>query len=239
MLYNEKKHMFWLYKKVGEFLKDAVYAANDGIITTFAVVAGVVGASLDPVIILVLGFANLFADGISMASGSYLGTKSEEDQCTQERGRNLKVLRENRELYKERVSKFLRNKGYGEIKVTELSQLILENEQFALDFMLHEDRGLCQQVENRAFKGAAVTFVSFLIAGLVPLVPYIFFSNGANTFIYAVLFTGVALFVVGAARSAFIEKSWIVAGVEMFSVGGVAAAIAYGIGYMVSVIVVR
>jgi len=231
--------MFWLYKKVGEFLKDAVYAANDGIITTFAVVAGVVGASLDPVIILVLGFANLFADGISMASGSYLGTKSEEDQCTQERGRNLKVLRENRELYKERVSKFLRNKGYGEIKVTELSQLILENEQFALDFMLHEDRGLCQQVENRAFKGAAVTFVSFLIAGLVPLVPYIFFSNGANTFIYAVLFTGVALFVVGAARSAFIEKSWIVAGVEMFSVGGVAAAIAYGIGYMVSVIVVR
>ena len=186
--------MFWLYKKVGEFLKDAVYAANDGIITTFAVVAGVVGASLDPVIILVLGFANLFADGISMASGSYLGTKSEEDQCTQERGRNLKVLRENRELYKERVSKFLRNKGYGEIKVTELSQLILENEQFALDFMLHEDRGLCQQVENRAFKGAAVTFVSFLIAGLVPLVPYIFFSNGANTFIYAVLFTGVALF---------------------------------------------
>ena len=231
--------MFWLYKKVGEFLKDAVYAANDGIITTFAVVAGVVGASLDPVIILVLGFANLFADGISMASGSYLGTKSEEDQCTQERGRNLKVLRENRELYKERVSKFLRNKGYGEIKVTELSQLILENEQFALDFMLHEDRGLCQQVENRAFKGAAVTFVSFLIAGLVPLVPYIFFSNGANTFIYAVLFTGVALFVVGAARSAFIEKSWIVAGVEMFSVGGVAAAIAYGIGYMVRVIVVR
>ena len=111
--------MFWLYKKVGEFLKDAVYAANDGIITTFAVVAGVVGASLDPVIILVLGFANLFADGISMASGSYLGTKSEEDQCTQERGRNLKVLRENRELYKERVSKFLRNKGYGPFELRE------------------------------------------------------------------------------------------------------------------------
>ena len=96
----------WLYKKIGEFLKDAVYAANDGIITTFAVVAGVVGASLDPFIILVLGFANLFADGISMASGNYLGTKSEKDLYSKERSGNLRLLEENKEVYKERITNF-------------------------------------------------------------------------------------------------------------------------------------
>ena len=59
------------------FLGDAVFAASDGIITTFAIVAGAAGASLDSGVVLVLGFANLFADGISMAAGNYLGVKSE------------------------------------------------------------------------------------------------------------------------------------------------------------------
>lgn len=61
------------------FLRDIVYAANDGLITTFAIVAGVVGASLSSRVILILGFSNLFADGFSMASGNYLGVKTEEE----------------------------------------------------------------------------------------------------------------------------------------------------------------
>ena len=67
------------HKQGGQYLKDAVYAANDGIVTTFAVVAGVVGASLDPIVILILGISNLLADGFSMASGNYLGSRSETD----------------------------------------------------------------------------------------------------------------------------------------------------------------
>ena len=61
----------------GEYLSDAVFSASDGVVTTFAVVAGSAGASLDPNVVLILGFANLFADGFSMASGIYIGVKSE------------------------------------------------------------------------------------------------------------------------------------------------------------------
>jgi vacuolar iron transporter family protein len=61
------------------FLKDAVFAASDGLITTFAIVAGSVGAELSPKVIVILGFANLLADGFSMGSGSYIGVKSEQD----------------------------------------------------------------------------------------------------------------------------------------------------------------
>lgn len=61
------------------YVKDVVYAANDGIITTFAVVAGVAGAELSSSIVLILGLANLFADGFSMATSNYLGTKSEQE----------------------------------------------------------------------------------------------------------------------------------------------------------------
>ncbi len=229
--------MPWFYKKIGEFLKDAVYAANDGVITTFAVVAGVVGASLDPIVILVLGFANLFADGISMASGNYLGTKSEKDLYAKERERNRRLLREDKEKYKERISAFLQSKGYTDSGLTGLADLITHNEKFALDFMMHEEIGLVEQEEARPLKGALVTLASFMLAGLVPLVPYIFFTASANAFLYASIFTAIALFGIGAARSVFTEKSWFSSGLEMFLVGGLAAVVAYAIGFGVSRII--
>ncbi|ELZ94313.1 VIT1/CCC1 transporter family protein [Haloferax sulfurifontis] len=63
----------------GRYLPELIYGANDGIVTTFAVVAGVAGASLSPGIVIVLGFANLFADGFSMGMSNYLAERSEED----------------------------------------------------------------------------------------------------------------------------------------------------------------
>src|SRR3989344_8810892 len=65
--------------KTGKYLKDAVYGANDGIVTTFAVVAGVAGAALSPITVLLLGIANLLADGFSMAASSFLAYRSERD----------------------------------------------------------------------------------------------------------------------------------------------------------------
>ncbi len=227
----------WLYKKIGEFLKDAVYAANDGIITTFAVVAGVVGASLDPFIILVLGFANLFADGISMASGNYLGTKSEKDLYSKERSGNLRLLEENKEVYKERITNFLRKKGYADKDLDGLAELITHNEKFALDFIMHEELGLVEQEETRPMKGAVITLIAFMLAGLIPLIPYLFFVGGNNTFLFASMFTAIALFGIGAARSIYMERSWISAGLEMFFVGGLAAVVAYGIGFGISSVV--
>lgn len=229
--------MSWLYKKIEEFLKDAVYAANDGVITTFAVVAGVVGASLDPLVILVLGFANLFADGISMASGNYLGTKSEKDLYSKEREHNRRLLLEDKEKYKERISAFLQSKGYADSDLRGLAELITHNEKFALDFIMHEEIGLVEQEEARPLKGALVTLTSFMLAGLVPLVPYIFFTASANAFLYASIFTAIALFGIGAARAVFTEKGWLASGLEMFLVGGLAAVVAYGIGFGVSSII--
>lgn len=228
----------WLYKKTEEFLKDAVYAANDGIITTFAVVAGVVGASLEPIVILALGFANLLADGISMASGNYLGTKSEGELYQRERNRHRRAIRENRTKYEKHLEKFLEKRGYPiEQNIARLAKLIADDENLALDFTLHDELGMAEQEPARALKGGVVTFISFSMAGLVPLVPYIFFSGFHNAFLYASISTGAALFVVGAVRSVYMEKSWFFAGLEMFIVGGIAAIAAYGIGFLVSQII--
>lgn len=229
----------WFYKKSGEFLKDAVYAANDGIITTFAVVAGVAGASLDPFIILILGFANIFADGVSMASGNYLGTKSERDLYQKERARYERLLKEDRAAHRTLTRKFLREKGYAEGRgLEEFTELMTKHEEFGLDFIMREELGLMEQKKARPLQGAFVTLFAFMIAGVIPLIPYIFFADSKHAFFYAAFFTGVALFSVGALRGAvFKAGSWLFAGLEMLCVGGFAALVAYGVGFLISKIV--
>lgn len=166
------------------YIRDIIYGANDGIITTFAIVAGVAGANLSPAIILVLGFANLLADGFSMAGSNYLGTKSEHDA------------------------------------------------------LCHQDEANCNTgAAHKPIIAGIITFFSFVIAGVVPLLPYIFLTT-QNIFPFALLATGLALFFIGAVRSVVTGKSFLASGVEMLIVGGIAAAIAYFVGAFLNEIVV-
>lgn len=218
------------HKQGVQYLKDAVFAANDGIVTTFSVVAGVVGASLDPVVILILGLANLLADGFSMASGNYLGSRSETDLYHQKRRMEERELEEIPDAERKEIEEILKKGRYEGEEFQKMLTLIMGNKKFAVDLMMAEEIGMLRSKEGQEIRGAIVTFFSFLIAGTVPLVPYFFSAQSANKFLYAVLFTSTALFAVGALRVIFIGKSWLVSGLEMLFVGGMAAAIAYGVG---------
>ena len=154
--------------------RDAVFAANDGIITTFAIVSGAMGASLSSNVILVLGFANLFADGISMASGNYLGIKSE-----------------------------LEYEDHNRIK---------------------DDH------KHSPLRHSLVTFVFFVFAGLLPLLPYVFGIE--NAFILSGVMVAFSLFLVGGVRSFVTKKSIIKGGLEVLVIGGVAATVAFMVGYL-------
>ena len=166
-------------KLSGPVVKAAVYGANDGIITTFAVVSGVTGANLDLKVILILGLANLIADGISMGVSDYLGERAETDY-KQHRGED-------------------HNRG-------------------------------------TIWHTGVVTFGSFIVAGSIPLLPYFAaFSLGAslpNHFLVSSAGTGLALFLVGVARTAVTKGSWWKNGLQVLLVGAAAAVVAYGLGYL-------
>ena len=161
-----------------------VYGANDGIITTFAVVAGVVGASLPARVVLIVGLASLVADGFSMAVSDYLGSESE-----------AALLRH------EHISL---GKGSLVIRV-------------------------------RPIPSAIITFVAFVIAGFIPLLPYLF-AKGESSFLYALAATIAALFLVGSARTIITKESPFKTGLEMVLVGGLAALIAYALGQFISAV---
>jgi VIT1/CCC1 family predicted Fe2+/Mn2+ transporter len=220
---------------VGRHLRDVVFAANDGIVTTFAIVAGTVGAALSPVVVLIVGFANLIADGFSMATGNYLGTKTQRDFYDREEAIEKEEIKNIPEKEKEEVRDLLRERGYKEDKLEQLTDLIVSDEQLWTDFMMHNELELFKSDSDTPVRNGMITFFSFALAGLVPLFPYIFRLE--SSFVIAAVLGGVTLFTIGALRKFFSQKSWIILGFEMFFTGGIAAVIAYTIGFFLRNIV--
>lgn len=222
--------------RIGRHLKDAVYGANDGVITTFAVVAATVGGGLSAATILIIGIANLFADGFSMATGNYLGTRSEQDFYKKEEAEEWDEVRNAPEEERAEVRAILAAKGYAGKDLDDLLRLITSREQFWIDFMMREELHLYAPENESAIRSALVTFVTFILAGSIPLLPYLMF-RGEASFAAVSAATGIALFVIGSLRAYFSKDSWLYLGFEMLMAGGLAAGIAYGVGTAIRMVV--
>lgn len=217
-------------------MKDIVYAANDGIVTTFAVVAATVGGALSPLTILVVGVANLFADGFSMASGDYLGSKTEEEFYAKEEAEEYREIAEKPDEELREIRDILTRKGYRGVDLEDMTRLVASNETMWVDLMMHDELGMQKPGDHSPVQSAAMTFVSFIVAGSIPLLPYLFWGTRAP-FGVVIASTAAALFVVGALRGYFSKTSWIWLGLEMLAVGGFSAAVAYGVGAGIRLIV--
>jgi VIT1/CCC1 family predicted Fe2+/Mn2+ transporter len=163
-------------RHVGDF----VFGGIDGVVTTFAVVAGVVGANLNPAVVLILGLANLLADGFAMGVGNYLSIRAEHEQAAQ-----------------------------------------------------HDSR---QRVARSASRGGVVTFLAFITLGSVPLLSFVaaalFGRLAPYTFLMSIIFTASALFLIGALKTLIIQRSVWRSGLETLAMGGLAALVAYIVGYL-------
>jgi len=209
------------------YLRDWIYGGIDGSVTTFAVVSGVVGARLSPWIILVMGFANLLADGFSMAASNFLGTRAEHEDRKRIEAIELRHIELEPEGEREEVRQIFRNKGFGGAELRSLVDLITSDRDRWVKTMLTEEYGLPQQIRS-PWLAAASTFTAFLICGLVPLLPYLLGSESPLTL--SIALTGIVFFVIGSAKSRWSTASWWSSGVSTLAVGGAAAALAYAAG---------
>lgn len=226
---EELKHL-----RFGAFLKDAVYGANDGIITTFAVVASVVGAALSPSVVILVGIANLLADAFSMAVSNYLASRSDVDFSLRERAVETHEIESKPEHETEEVREILLKKGYSGEDLETMVRLITKNEKYWIDFMMHEEVGAAPHGSIKPVKSAIVTFSAFVFAGFLPIAPYLFLiKSERDAFLWSIIATAGALFLIGSSRSLFGERKWYFAGLEMLVAGGIAATIAYLAGYFI------
>ncbi|MBI4114334.1 MAG: VIT1/CCC1 transporter family protein [Candidatus Niyogibacteria bacterium] len=226
------------HTKLGFFLEDGVFGANDGIVSTFAVVASIAGASLSPVIVIIVGIANMFADAFSMATSNYLANKSSRDMYWREHSVEKLEVEDHPATEVEEIRVILARKGYEGEELEKLIGLITKNKKFWIDLMMYEELGFAPPDSKGAFKHGAATFFSFIFAGSLPLLPYFFLiGDDRAPFFWSFIATGCALFFIGALRAYFTKKSWTLSGLEMLFFGGIAALIAYGVGYMLGNIV--
>jgi VIT1/CCC1 family predicted Fe2+/Mn2+ transporter len=215
------------------YIRDGVLGAIDGAVTTFAVVCGVVGGDLSGSIALLLGFANLFADGFSMAIGNFEGTKSERDLVERARTIEQRHLEQIPESEADEIREIYRQKGFEGDVLDEIVDVVTEDEELWLDTMITEEWGLPLETPN-PYRAGTVTFFAFCGAGLVPLVPFFFSSlfSPWQTFLISIVATGVAFFVIGLLKGRYTERPMLRAGVTTVLTGGGAAAVAYLVGYL-------
>ena len=223
-----------------DYFKEVIYGGIDGIVTTFAVVAGFAGAALSTnvttqlsfAIVLLFGLANLFADAASMALGNFLSVRSEKDIYNVIRRREQQNLQTDPNLEWQETTRVLQTKGFSTEDSATLADIYQHNEEYWLDFMMHHKQKLSDpRGENEIFTGLA-TFFAFMFFGAIPLLPFILAENGdpMTTFIYSSIGTFIALVTLGILKWQVIGERLRDSLIEVVSIGGTAAVLAYFVG---------
>ncbi len=221
-------------------LKELVYGGIDGIITTFAVVAGFTGATmlstsdsratLSISVVLIFGLANLFADGFSMGVGDFLSSRAEKKLFNKEQLKEKIAIENDEEFEYEETIFILIEKGFDKNDACTIANIYKKNPNFWSEFMMRYELNMAHP-EKSSVRSAVITFVSFIIFGAIPLLPYIFEIHIFNEkFIMAGIFTIFALMSLGFVRAKFTKEHLFTSILEIVGLGMSAAFIAYFIG---------
>jgi VIT1/CCC1 family predicted Fe2+/Mn2+ transporter len=209
------------------YLRDWVYGGIDGTVTTFAIMAGVVGANLSPGVVLILGIANLLADGFSMAAANYSGTKAEIEEYEQVRRMEERHVDFAPEGEREEIRQIFRAKGFeGEALETAVGVITGRRERW-IDTMMAEEHGMPGIIRS-PMRAALMTFIAFVVCGAVPVLPYALLL--AEPLWPATIMTGLTFFAIGSLRSRWSPTPWWRAGLETLAIGMLAAGVAYLVG---------
>ncbi|MEO1602774.1 MAG: VIT1/CCC1 transporter family protein [Pseudomonadota bacterium] len=208
-------------------LRDAVYGGIDGAVTTFAIVAGVAGAGLSPFIVVALGLANVLADGFSMAAANYSGTKADLDNIRRIRKIEERHIRDFPEGEWLEVREILSRKGLKGRVLDQATDAITQDKESWISIMLEGEYGV-GGVDPRPLHAAVATFLAFLLAGMIPLLPFLIEVNDA--FAASAVMTMATFFAIGAAKNLWSLNSWWRSAIETSLIGGAAAMLAYGVG---------
>jgi len=211
------------------YLRDFIYGAIDGTVTTFAVVAGVAGAGFSDTVVIVLGLANLVADGFSMAVSNYLGTQAERQQRERARRQEADHIARFPEGEREEIRQLFATKGFAGEDLERVVDVITSDRRVWLDTMLREELGYGADTSDPV-RAATATFLAFVCVGFLPLAAFVAPGDVTEPFAWSAALTAFAFLVVGALKARFVEQTWWRSGLWTLGVGGVAAALAYVVG---------
>jgi len=222
--------------RISVSLREIVYGGTDGIVTTFAVVAGFAGASMDgsgpvaAVAVLLFGLANLLADGVSMGLGAFLSARSQNQLYTTLRSRVTTGILADRGAAETAVREHLRGAGVGPEDAAGFAALYARNPDLMAEFLMRHRMGVEAPEAASPARAGLVTFAAFAVFGALPLLPYLVMAPTAGAFHVSVAAAGGALLLLGLLRWALTRATLAGALAETLAVGGAAALCAYAVG---------
>ncbi|MEO9309956.1 MAG: VIT1/CCC1 transporter family protein [Nitrososphaera sp.] len=224
------------------YFEDFVYGSFDGSVTTFAVVAGAIGASLSPIVVVILGFANLFSDGFSMAVGSYQATKARIEFVEKERKREEWEIDNMAESEKQEIRDIYAKKGFTSELLDEIVKVITARKKVWVDTMMKEELGLVED-DKKPIHAAISTISGFTAIGLIPILPFVIMyafglgNHSQHSFTYSIVFTSIAFFLIGIIKGRVVKKPLLRSGLMTLLIGAIAASVAYLVGNLLGNIV--
>lgn len=237
-----KAHLLKEHKQspFSTYLKELVYGGIDGIVTTFAVVAGFSGAALSgndtvqlsSMVVLLFGVANLFADGVSMGLGNFLSIRSDQSLYSRIRRKEECESLENGDLEAHETVTILMTKGFSEKDAVTLTSIYRTNREYWVDFMMKHELRMNDPYEDNALYTGIATFLSFIAFGSIPLLPFMFLDEiyHGHLFLISSVSTFVALVVLGLVKTRIAGTEIFHSVFEVVVVGTAAASVAYLVG---------
>lgn len=224
----------------GSYLRDFIYGAIDGAVTTFAVVSGVAGAGLPTSVIVILGVANLVGDGFSMAAGNFLGTRADEELRHRKRRMEERHIEMVPDGERNEIREIFRNQGFTGADLERVVEVITADRDRWVNTMLKEEHGIAL-LGPKPLRAALTTFYAFLLVGIVPLLPFlasiVFGWSLPHPYLWSTILTSLSFFAVGAVKSRFVEQHWFRSGGLTLLIGGAAATLAYLCGMLLQRVV--
>ncbi len=257
-LYNFFKELFSKNKKINKnddivetdknndvSIRELVFGFNDGLVTTFTVIAGFTGAVISNRIIIIAALINAVSDGLSMALGAWLSTKSENETfiaILKEEKNFLKKLKKNSKMYNVKVlelKEYFKSIGFkGKVLEDSVNSIVKNKDRWA-EIIVRDIKGIEFNNNHNPYKDSVFMFLAFLFGALMPILPYIIneFYNINNVFLYSIIISLSVAFLVGSFKTKITKQNFLKSGFETFFIAALLMVLSYYLGVLMNFIV--
>lgn len=211
----------------GGWLRPAVFGVMDGLVSNFALIAGVAGGGAGPGTVALAGLAGLVAGAFSMATGEYTSVSSQTELTRAEIAVEQAEIRRRPEAELAELAGLYEARGVEPALARRVAEQLSRDPEQAWRVHAREELGVDPDDLPSPWTAAAASFAAFVAGALLPLLPYLL---GASSLLAAAVLAGVGLFGAGAATSRFTSRGWLYAGLRQLLLGAAAAAVTFGVG---------
>jgi len=213
-----------------QYLRDVILGVNDGLVSMFLLVAGVVGGTLTTAQVLLTGIAGALAGAVSMAAGEYLATKSQDEAFQAELETEAEHLRYYRDQEIGELREMFAGMGLHGADLDAVVEILQHNDEAMMQLMAGLEFGIVEQQRRNPYRAALLSGVLFILGSLPPVLPFVFVVAPSTGLVWAGLATGIALFVVGIGKTAMTRKNPILSGLENLAIGFGGATLSFLVG---------